>query len=222
MRPASEHYAKFNPGGRRTSDGISGMRLVDLPVPSSPVACLAREVATEFQSTAMLNHCERSYLWAAAYGLSRGIEFDAELLFVASQLHDLGLAAPFDAHAVDFEHAGAAVAWVFGAGAGWPVTRRRRTGEIIVAHMADAVDVSSDPEGFLLELATALDISGRRADDWPAELRAEVLADYPRLDLAAEFGRCFADQARRKPSSTAAGAVSSGINERLRANPLER
>ena len=56
----------------------------------------------------------------------RDSEIDAELLFVASLLHDLGLVPAFDAHAVDFEHAGGAVARVFAAGAGWPEARQRR------------------------------------------------------------------------------------------------
>ena len=58
-------------------------------------------------------------------------------------------------------------------------------------------------------------------EDWPQALRVEVLAAYPRLDLATEFTRCFQDQASRKPESTAGRAVRSGIAERIRANPLE-
>jgi hypothetical protein len=86
--------------------------------------------------------------------------------------------------------------------------------------MWDDVDPALDPEGHLLERATSLDISGRRLDEWPAPLRAEVLAAWPRLDLAERFTACFADQAARKPDSAAAAAMRSGLVERIAANPL--
>ena len=95
--------------------------------PSAPVsaaATAALAVATEYCSPALLNHSVRSYLWAAEYARRHDIEVDHELLYVAAVLHDLGLVAPFDSHLIEFEHAGGHVAWVFAAGAGWPVGRR--------------------------------------------------------------------------------------------------
>ena len=45
----------------------------------------------EFSSPALVNHCLRSYLWAAAYGAEHRLIFDAELLYVSAMLHDIGL-----------------------------------------------------------------------------------------------------------------------------------
>ena len=87
-----------------------------------------------------------------------GIAFDAELLYVSALLHDIGLVAEFDNHGLSFEDAGGHVAWVFTAGAGWPAERRQRAAEIIVKHMWAEVDADQDPEGFLLERSTGLDI----------------------------------------------------------------
>ncbi|WP_299957420.1 HD domain-containing protein [uncultured Modestobacter sp.] len=194
---------------------------LDALVPDSPAAALAREVAARFCSPALLAHSCRSYLWAAQYGRARGIAFDAELLYVAAMLHDIGLVPVFDSATVPFEEAGGAVAWVFAAGAGWDAERRDRVAGVIVAHMAEQVDVATDPEGHLLELATGLDVSGRRPDDWPAAFRTEVLARYPRQGLAEEFLGCFTEQARRKPASLAGRFVAGGFAERVRANPLD-
>jgi hypothetical protein len=195
--------------------------LDDLLPPDSTAVRTAAEVAEHFQTPALLNHCRRSYLWAAAYGRARDIAFDAELLFVTAMLHDLGLVPAFDSATVPFEEAGGAVAWVFGAGAGWDADRRRRASEVVVAHMAAEVDVATDPEGHLLELATALDVSGRRPDDWPADLRTEVLERYPRDGFAEEFIGCFETQAARKPSSIAGRLAAGGFAARARANPLD-
>ncbi|MGJ6962209.1 HD domain-containing protein [Streptosporangium sp. G11] len=198
------------------------MRLADIVVPDTTAARGALEVATAYCSPALLNHSVRAYLWAAAYGAMNGVAFDDELLYVASMMHDIGLVKEFDSHTVPFEEAGGHVAWVFAAGAGWPVERRVRASEIVVRHMWDKVDPAQDPEGHLLELSTGLDISGRRAEDFPAELRAEVLERYPRLGIGPEFTACLTDQAARKPDSLAGGFVRSGVAGRIAANPLDR
>jgi hypothetical protein len=198
-----------------------GMRLSDVPHPHTATAEAALEVVTAYSSPALLHHCRRSYVWAAAYAVEQGIAFDAELLWVSAMLHDIGLTAAFDNHAVPFEQAGGHVAWVFGAGAGWPVHRRQRVAEVIVRHMWDSVDLDEDPEGYLLEIATGLDVSGRNPHWWPAELRAEVVGDFPRVGLGVEFTACFAAEAARKPESSAATAMASGIAGRIAANVLD-
>lgn len=197
------------------------MKLHDLEIPSTPACRAALEVATAYCSPALLNHSIRAYLWGAGFAAERGITFDAELLYVSALLHDLSLVKEFDNHTLPFEEAGGHVAWVFGAAAGWPVERRRRAAEVIVRHMWDAVDVATDPEGYLLELSTAMDISGRQVEDIPPDLRADVLVRYPRLNLTAEFVESFEDQARRKPLCLAAKAVRNGFAARVASNPLD-
>jgi cyanamide hydratase family protein with HD domain len=198
------------------------VRLKDLELPATPACRAALQVATEYCTPALLNHSIRAYLWAAGHGLERGIRFDAELLYVSAMLHDLGLVKEFDNQTLPFEEAGGHLARVFGAAAGWPADRRRRAAEVIVRHMWDEVDVAKDPEGHLLELSTAMDISGRQTGDIPPDLRADVLARYPRLGLAEEFVRYFDDQARRKPLCLAAKFVRSGFAARIASNPLDR
>jgi hypothetical protein len=84
------------------------------------------------------------------------------------------------------------------------------------------VDPAQDPEGYLLELATGLDISGRQPEAFPANLREQVVSRHPRLDLGPEFIACFRDQAERKPDSSAARMVRDGIAERIVTNPLDQ
>jgi hypothetical protein len=189
-------------------------------VPNSPAASAALAVAQSYYSPALLNHCIRSYHFAAAAGELEDVQFDAELLFVASILHDLGLVPVFDSHLSPFEEAGGHVAAVFASGAGWSEQRQRRVAETVVRHMADEVDPEQDPEGYLLERATGFDISGRNAGAWPRSFAQGLIAAYPRLDLNRQFAELFEAQAERKPASAAAGAVRSGIRERLTANVL--
>ena len=191
-----------------------------LPTPS-PATTAAREVVVRYSSAALVSHCERSYLWSASLGQLKRIPYDAELLYVASMLHDLGLVPAFDNHLAPFEDAGGDVGWVFGAGAGWPAERRDRVKAIIIRHLGPEVDPAVDAEGHLLRAGTALDIVGRDVDTWPADVRAEVLRRHPRSTFVAEFSAAFEDQARRKPGCAAAAAVASGFRGRVVGNPLD-
>src|SRR3954470_15383008 len=124
--------------------------IAGLEPPPSPATTAAREVVVRYSSPALANHCERSYYWSAGLGHLKRIAYDAELLYVASMLHDLGLVGAFDNHLAPFEDAGGDVGWVFGAGGGGPAERRDRLREVIVRHMHDAVDPGVDAEGHLL------------------------------------------------------------------------
>jgi hypothetical protein len=198
------------------------VRVADLLPDDTPATHAAREVVTEYSSAALVNHCERAYLWSAALGELTGAAYDRELLYVASMLHDLGLVPAFDNYRAPFEDAGGDVGWVFAAGAGWPPERRTRVKEIVVRHMWDEVDPSFDTEGHLLCEGTNLDIAGRNPDTWPAGFRADVVERFPRLGLPTEFLAAFQDQARRKPGCAAATAVATGLADRIATNSLDR
>ena len=197
------------------------MTLDEVVVPDTAASAAAFEVASAYQSPALLNHSLRAYVWAAAHGMTRGIGFDPELLYVAALFHDLGLVPAFDSHAVPFEEAGGHVARVFAAGAGWPAGRRERLAEVIIRHMQPRVDVSVDPEGYLLARATETEIIGTNVSDFSAGFRAEVLERYPRLDITESFLACFEGQAKRKPDSPAAVSVRSGLSTRMAGNSLD-
>ncbi|GAS89776.1 HD domain-containing protein [Mycolicibacterium brisbanense] len=194
---------------------------MDDTFPQTPAATAALSVAGRFYSPALLNHCIRSYLWGARYAAAHGIEFDDELYYVASLLHDIALTDPFDSHRVSFEEAGGDLAWVFGVAAGWSAERAARATEIIVLHMRDDVSAAVDPESHLLQVATAWDVAGRRPDEFPTDARATILARYPRHGFGDEFLACFEDQARRKPNGAAAASIANNGAERIRANPLD-
>ncbi|WP_431277715.1 HD domain-containing protein [Leifsonia poae] len=198
------------------------MLLSDFTPPDTAAARAALEFATESQTESMLNHCVRSWLWAVGFAASESREYDAELLYVSALLHDIGLTEAFDNHTLAFEDASGHAADALTAGAGWPAERRIRVREVIQRHNWPSVDPAQDVEGYLLEIATALDISGARPDALPLGFQEQVLAAYPRLDLAAEFGTSVEDQAVRKPTTAAARLIGGGLISKLAANPLEQ
>lgn len=198
------------------------MQIADIPIPDTLAARGALALAREYQSPAITAHAVRSWLWAEAFALVDGVSgIDHELLYVSAILHDIGTVTEFDNHTISYEHAGGHVGIALTAGAGWPRERRERVLEVIVRHNWPRVDPKMDAEGYLLETATALDISGARPDALPASFVAEVVAAHPRGALAAEFGACVIDQAARKPDTAARRLVDGGVVAKLAANPLE-
>jgi hypothetical protein len=198
------------------------MKMTDFVVPDSAAARAALEVATEYVPVAILNHSIRSWFWAvgfASFEMREG--FDAELLYVSAVMHDVGLAVEFDNNTLSYELAAGHIAWALTAGAGWEASRRTRAFEVIVRHNWLEVDPGQDLKGYLLEVATGLDIFGSRLDALPKDFRSEALAAYPRLGIAAEFGSCVADQASRKPTTAAARLIARGLALKLKNNPLE-
>jgi len=206
--------------GRPEND--ARMRISDFPLPETAAVQAALEVVTTFCTKAITNHSIRSWLWACGFAVVEGRDrFDAELLCVSALLHDIGLASEFDNHRLSYEHAGGQVAWALTAGARWDVPRRTRALEVIVRHNWPSVDAAEDIEGYLLEIATGFDISGTRPDVLPETFLREVLAEYPRLDLAREFGASVEDQAVRKPDTAAARLIAGGLAFKLANHPLE-
>ncbi len=205
------------------NDIAAPLRILDFPVPDTAAARGALELATEYQSPSITAHAMRSWLWAEAFAVVEGRqELDHELLFVAALLHDIGTVTEFDNHTISYEHAGGHVAVALTAGAGWPAERRQRVLDVIVRHNWPSVDPDVDVEGYLLEIATGLDISGARPDALPEAFLREVLAAHPRGTLAEEFGACVVDQAQRKPDTSARRLVDGGLVRKLAENPLER
>ncbi|MFF5448967.1 HD domain-containing protein [Streptomyces sp. NPDC012888] len=182
----------------------------------------ALEVCAEYADEALLNHSVRSYAFGARYAADHGLSFDAELLYVAALLHDLGLTAPFDSYALPFEEAGGHLARVLTAGLGWPADRRARAAEVIVLHMRDDVTAEEDVESHLLQVGTSADVSGLRLEEFDPAFRAELVAAYPRAGFGGRFLDLMTDQAGRKPDCAAASLVAGGLATRIGANQLDR
>ncbi|MFT2017506.1 HD domain-containing protein [Streptomyces sp. 796.1] len=195
---------------------IAGVR-----APGSQAAQAARQVCTEYADEALYHHSVRSYFFGAAWAQARGLDFDAELLYVAALLHDLALTAPFDSHTVAFEEAGGDLARVFTAGLGWPTERRNRAAEVIVLHMRDTVAPEVDPESRLLQVGTSADVTGTGLDDFDPAFTQALVAAYPRLGFGPAFVQLFRDQAERKPQCAAADFVARGAEARALAHPLD-
>lgn len=105
-------------------------------------------------------HCLRVYVLARELGVAEDLRFDAELLYIAALLHDIGLYKPY-AHRKEPDHArrSAAVAGQFSRDAGFPAQETEIILDAIEHHPPDA-PAGSSAEAVLLKDAVALDYLG--------------------------------------------------------------
>ncbi|MEO7070741.1 MAG: cyanamide hydratase [Nostocoides sp.] len=190
------------------------------PLPDTAAARAAYDVCQRFSTPNLLAHSTRSYLWAGAYAAERGLDFDAELLHVSAMVHDLGIAATFEAVTTPFEVVGAEMGFVVTRGLGWPADRSERVVEICIRHMRDDVAADVDVESHLLQVGTSADVSGVGAMDFPAPFREALFVAYPRTGFPGEFVAAFEREASRKPGCAAARLLASDWAQRMATNPL--
>ena len=173
-------------------------------VPDSLVSQQAIMHCETLSNASLVNHCMRTYMWAAILAQADGITYDEELLFVASALHDLGLTDIHngidpDAHCYAVEGASAAAAFV--QAQGWDDERRDRLQETITMHLNVEVGLEHGAEAHLLHDGAALDVIGLRYHEIAPETIARVVARHPRLDFKAVIARAFQTQIAMRPGS---------------------
>jgi hypothetical protein len=192
-----------------------------LKIPDSHLASQSEELVRTCAPDFLTNHSFRSYAWSVALADRDRVRFDAELLYVAALLHDIGLVARFDTGSC-FEEDGAAVAAELAAAEGWPHERREALAEAIRLHVAVEIALEDGPEAYLLWHATGLDVTGHRHGDLASQIIDQVVGAYPRLDFKRGFMELIARQAAQKPNSNcwATRVVAAGIDERIAAAPF--
>ena len=183
-------------------------------IPDSVLAKEATAILREHSTELLFNHSVRVYLFAAEQGREQGLRFDAELLYVAAAFHDLGLIKKFSSPNERFEVDGANAARQFLTAHNVPEEQVQTVWQAIALHTTPGITQHMRPEVALLYSGVGLDVLGRGFDQFPAEVREEIVARYPRKrfreDFIQEYFRGFA----HKPGTTY-GTVNAGVCERL-------
>jgi len=195
--------------------------VLDLKTPDSSLARQVEELLHAAAPPFLTNHSFRSHAWSVALAHRDGIRFDAELLYVAALLHDIGLLAAYDTGSRCFEEDGADVAAGLADAEGWSTERREALAEAIRLHTALEISFGDGAEAYLLWHATGVDVTGHRYGEIDPETLAAVVSDYPRLDFAHGFMELVASQAARKSGCWANRAIKGGLAARIAAAPFE-
>src|SRR6478752_5874373 len=126
-------------------------------IPDSLLAIEATEILHEYSTELLINHSLRVYLFAAEQGRQQKLRFDAELLYVASAFHDLGLIKKFSSQNERFEVDGANAARQFLTAHNVPEEQVQTVWEAIALHTTPGVTRYTRSEVALLNSGVALD-----------------------------------------------------------------
>ena len=216
---------RLNARLRRQQQPPFRVDLGSIRVPDSGLCKSASELLTSVSEPWLVNHCLRTFLWAAILGKKGQHRFDEELLFVASALHDLGLTSagarlsPRNADCFAVE--GAFAAEQFLAKHGVDHRRQEVVAEAISLHLNVRVSLSHGIEAHLLHEGAALDVVGGRFDEVSAATRNEVLGVHPRLGMKSGLVAAFEQQSTMRPRSRAGLLCGLGFISMIRHAPFE-
>jgi hypothetical protein len=185
-----------------------------LVIPDSSLANEAAAVLREYSTDLLFNHSMRVYLFAAEQGRQQHLRFDPELLYIAASFHDLGLTKKFSSPNDRFEVDGANAARQFLGANHVPENQIRIVWEAIALHTTPGITQYMDPEVALLYSGVGLDVLGRGLEQFPAELREKIVAQYPRRNFKEEFLKAYFAGFAHKPATTY-GTVNAAICERF-------
>ena len=185
-----------------------------LDIPDSLLAKEATEILREHSTDLLFNHSIRVYLFAAEQGRQQKLRFDTELLYVAAAFHDLGLTKKFSSQNERFEVDGANAVRQFLTAHNVPEEQVQTAWEAIALHTTPGVTQYMRPEIALLYSGVGLDVLGKGFDQFPSELRDEIVARYPRKHFKESFLRAYFEGFAHKPGTTF-GTVNAGVCERF-------
>lgn len=192
---------------------MSNLSRSSLVIPDSLLAREATDILREHSSDLLFNHSVRVYLFAAEQGRRQKLRFDAELLYVAAAFHDLGLIGKFSSENERFEVDGANAARQFLSAHDVPEEQIETVWQAIALHTTPGIPQHMRPEIALLYSGVGLDVLGRGFDQFPAELREQIVARYPRTHFRQAFIKAYFAGFAHKPHTTY-GTVNAGVCER--------
>ncbi|WP_329479316.1 HD domain-containing protein [Kribbella sp. NBC_01484] len=174
-------------------------------LPDSPVARRAVELAVSAESEPVANHSIRSYLFATLLaeheGLKPGVDFEADLLFYACVLHDLGT-SPSVPGKQRFEVEGADMAAEFLTEHGYGAHEIDPVWEAIALHTTPGI---AERRGVLTNLTrrgVAVDFGV--GAEFMTDAQGEVVHQrYPRLNVVTVLVDEIVRHAARSPQAAA-------------------
>jgi HD domain len=186
----------------QASVAVSSKRIAGIAIPDTPLATAALSIAKSVESTALLNHSLRAYLFAELIAKAKHIEHDVELVYVASILHDTGLCSKYMSASNPFEVDGANVARALLASHGVPDARTDIAWDAIALHDNGGIARHKQPEVMLVNAGVGADFGGSLDILARADV-VRVLEAAPRTHFIDAFLATVAVVAKRKPFASA-------------------
>ncbi|AXI08732.1 phosphohydrolase [Oceanobacillus zhaokaii] len=173
-----------------------------IKIPDTKLAKDAADILREFGNDLLWNHSNRVFLFGAVNGTKAKQNYDLELLYVSALFHDLGLTKKFSSPDLRFEVDGANAARSFLQQYQIPAESIRLVWDAIALHTTPGVAEHKESEVALLFSGVGLDVMGDGFEQFPADLREEIIKAFPRNNFKKEIIPAFYEGFKHKPETT--------------------
>lgn len=174
---------------------------VQMNVPDTPLAREATLVARSAEPIEVFNHSLRTFLFAELIAKAKGLQYDAEIIYVAAILHDTGLTASHMSAKQRFEVDGANLAREMAGRHGLSKARVDVMWDAIALHDQGGIASWKATEVMLVNAGVAADF-GAYLDLMKREDIVAVLSAAPRTGFIPVFIKSVAAVAKQKPQAT--------------------
>ncbi|MBV8910658.1 MAG: HD domain-containing protein [Gammaproteobacteria bacterium] len=171
-----------------------------IALPDTALARAAADMAQAASPDFLFRHCMRTYVFAALLAAHDHIDYDAEMIFIAAALHDLGLTTAYATADHCFEMDGADAAKAFLVSRGVADARAELVWDAIAMHTSMLLE-RRPPQVGLIGGGAGADVFGSGIAFLPKEKLHAVLAAFPRGEFNIQFRDLLVDHCRRKPFS---------------------
>src|SRR6201986_4997923 len=153
-----------------------------ITIPDSTIATQATELLLEHGTEFIYNHSLRVFLFSSLNGNRNDLKYDAELLYVSSVFHDLGLTKHYSSPDKRFEVDGANAARDFLQSHGLPKESLQLVWDTIALHTTIGIAEHKEPEVALMYSGVGLDVMGEGYEHLSTADREAIVEVFPRND----------------------------------------
>ncbi|MGH8497154.1 MAG: HD domain-containing protein [Gammaproteobacteria bacterium] len=175
--------------------------LAGIRVPDTELVAQAMAYAREYTEPFLFNHVMRSWLFAVSLAEIGRTPHDAEVLAVATILHDLGLSNTFNGP-LRFEVEGANAARDFALDMGINDCRAQLIWDGVALNSTPSLALHKEAEVALCTAGTVLDWSGQGADELTDDQMGAILDAFPRLEMKQRFTQAVCGIVKSRPHTT--------------------
>ncbi|WP_400263017.1 HD domain-containing protein [Sphingobacterium sp. SG20118] len=171
-------------------------------IPDSKIATQATELLLEHGTEFIYNHSLRVFLFSSLNAHRENLVYDAELLYVASVFHDLGLVSPYSSPDLRFEVDGANAARDFLKSHDVSKEKIQLVWDTIALHTTIGIAEHKENEVALMYSGVGLDVMGEGYENLKVEHREEIVKAFPRNDFKKKIIPTFFSGFEHKTETT--------------------
>jgi len=177
------------------------LRLTFPDLPETRLIVRAFDFAREHMPDYLFHHVTRSWIFATRIAAREAIAYDAEVVAVATLLHDIGLTPRGDGPN-RFEVNGAAIAATFVRELGFDARRAQLVWDSVALHVTHSISLFKETEVALCSRGIGVDFGTPDFALFSSDEIDAIVAAVPRLNMVKRFMSCACKMAEEKPETT--------------------